>query len=44
MSDHDEEQQECGYVCDHDIEITHEDEDGKTWLCRRCGGEGWEDA
>lgn len=38
------EQQECGFTYDHDIEITHEDQDGYlTWVCRRCGGEGWEE-
>lgn len=27
----------------HDDEIVDEDEDSYTWICRRCGAEGWED-
>lgn len=37
------EEQECGYVYDHDAETTYEDADVIQWTCRRCGAEGWED-
>lgn len=39
----DEEEDECGYVFDHDEVIDYEGPDGTQWHCRRCGAEGWED-
>lgn len=38
----DEEFDDC-YSIGHDDETIIEDEDGRTWVCRRCGAEGWED-
>ncbi len=35
---------ECGWSYDHDAVVTYEGEDGVQWVCRRCGGEGWEPA
>lgn len=35
------EEQECGYVFDHDEEITYDGPDGVQWYCRRCGAEGF---
>lgn len=36
-------EQECGYVYDHDIETTYEGEDGWHGICRECGAELWEE-
>lgn len=36
----DEDEQECGYVYDHDTETV--DEESGQWVCRRCGAEGWD--
>jgi hypothetical protein len=33
----------CGETYDHDLETTYEGEDGRTYVCRRCGAEIWED-
>lgn len=41
--DYDEDEQECGYVYDHDIETTYEGDDGWSGVCRNCGAELWED-
>lgn len=35
-----------GSVCErlgHDDEVTYQDDDQVTWVCSRCGAEGWED-
>lgn len=39
----DGDEQECGYVYDHDTETVYDGPDGHQWICRRCGAEGWED-
>lgn len=33
----------CGETFDHDEEVTYDEADGRQWMCRRCGAEGWED-
>ncbi len=38
----DDEEQECGYSYDHDVETTYEGEDGWQGLCRACGAELWD--
>lgn len=34
---------ECGVEVDHDTEVVYEDDEMFQWVCRNCGGEGWED-
>ena len=38
-----DEEDVCGETFDHDEETTYDGPDGRQWLCRRCGAEGWED-
>jgi len=33
---------EC-YAMGCDDETTHEDDEGRSWTCTRCGSEGWND-
>ena len=37
------EQDICGFSYDHDTEVTYDGPDGRQWVCRRCGAEGWEE-
>jgi hypothetical protein len=39
--DDEDQQQECGYVFDHDTETV--DEETGQWVCCRCGAEGWDE-
>lgn len=39
----DEDEDICGEAFDHDMQIVYEGEDGRQWVCRRCGAEGWEE-
>jgi hypothetical protein len=33
----------CGEDIDHDTDVVFEDDEIVQWVCRNCGGEGWDD-
>ena len=43
MSEDASEESICGETVDHDQRVTFEDADTRTWECRQCGAEWWED-